>query len=237
MGKEGAEGCVDQASSRARACVSCAGVGHACIAFPDEVRGSVQQAVQDFLRNNPGDRARAGTRMNSALHGKKPGPSPRKSLQTPRKSTIPPPTPKKRPRGEGGEDDTTDGSPRPRSAPRRDGSSVSNRGGILPSPSGENDGVLVKRPKVRLVIARLPTRPILWLDASTITISVALRLVPSARIWYDTMTGKTNDLGFDANKYDPGQWIHRDRLLVVTTHVDDFQTYDPLTDGALICGV
>ncbi|RMJ20754.1 hypothetical protein PHISP_08376, partial [Aspergillus sp. HF37] len=58
---------------------------------------------------------------------------------------MPPKTPAKRPRGEGDNDDTTNGSPRPRSAPRRDGSSgssVTDRGGRLPSPSGENDGVL-----------------------------------------------------------------------------------------------
>lgn len=52
-------------------------------------------------------------------------------------------------------------------------------------------------------------------------------LAPSARIWYDTMTDKMNDLGFDAYKYDPGLWIHRGQLLVATTHVDDFQTYHP----------
>jgi hypothetical protein len=124
MGKDGAVGCVDQPGPRAKACVSCARNGHVCLAFPEEVRDAARQAVQDFVRNLPGDRARAGTRMNSVLYGKKRG--------TPKKSS-------KRRRSESGGE-----SSRPRSVPRR-GSVVSggsDRGGSQPPPEGGNDEVL-----------------------------------------------------------------------------------------------
>jgi hypothetical protein len=49
MGKEGAEGRIDQPGPRAKACISCASAGHACLAFPDEVREGVQRELQPWI--------------------------------------------------------------------------------------------------------------------------------------------------------------------------------------------
>lgn len=60
MGKDGAVGCVDQPGPRAKACVFCASNGHACLAFPDEVRDLARQAVEDFHRRHRRDSRCAG---------------------------------------------------------------------------------------------------------------------------------------------------------------------------------
>jgi hypothetical protein len=76
------------------------------------------------VRNSPRDRARAGTRINSVLYGKKRGTSKKLS---------------KRPRSESASD-----SSRPRSMPRRRSviSGGSGRSGSQPPPKGRNDEVL-----------------------------------------------------------------------------------------------
>ena len=51
-------------------------------------------------------------------------------------------------------------------------------------------------------------------------------LVPSARIWYDTLGAYLRHIGFKCSDYDSGLWIHTTRAqLYVTTHVDDFKVY------------
>ncbi|BDD58303.1 hypothetical protein MAP00_009277 [Monascus purpureus] len=51
-------------------------------------------------------------------------------------------------------------------------------------------------------------------------------LVPSARIWYDTLGAFLRQISFKCSEYDSGLWIHTTRTqLYVTTHVDDFKVY------------
>ncbi|BDD54388.1 hypothetical protein MAP00_009257 [Monascus purpureus] len=51
-------------------------------------------------------------------------------------------------------------------------------------------------------------------------------LIPSARIWYDTLNAFLRQIGFKSSEYDSGLWIHTTQTqLYVTTHVDDFKVY------------
>ena len=51
-------------------------------------------------------------------------------------------------------------------------------------------------------------------------------LIPSARIWYDTLNQYLHEIGFHTSQYDSSLWIHSSRPhLYVTTHVDDFKIY------------
>ena len=58
-------------------------------------------------------------------------------------------------------------------------------------------------------------------------------LIPSARIWYDTLASYMRTLNFRCSAYDSALWCHCDRHhLYVSTHVDDFQIYcESASDG------
>lgn len=57
-------------------------------------------------------------------------------------------------------------------------------------------------------------------------------LTPAARIWYDTLVAYLHDIGFSVSAYDAGLFIHSQRQLYLTTHVDDFKIVAPNPEDA-----
>src|SRR5882762_1916499 len=58
-------------------------------------------------------------------------------------------------------------------------------------------------------------------------------LEPSARIWYDTLAGHLESIGFRVSPYDSGLWIHTTRRhLYISSHVDDFGIIAEISEEA-----
>lgn len=46
-------------------------------------------------------------------------------------------------------------------------------------------------------------------------------LKQSARVWYYTATSHLEELGFEVSRHDAGLFVHRERSIYITLHVDD----------------